>query len=54
MTTSIRQKARSSGIPVVAVYETMPASGYDYQSWMMAEVGAIESAAVHGKSTEHL
>ncbi len=54
LTTSIRQKARSSGIPVVAVYETMPASGYDYQSWMMAEVGAIESAAVHGKSTEHL
>ena len=28
-------------MPVVGVYETMPTPGYDYQSWMLAEVAAI-------------
>ena len=46
--------ARSAGTPVVGVYETMPTPGYDYQSWMLAEVTAIEDAVVHGTSTEHL
>ncbi len=54
LTTSIRHTAQSSGVPVVGVYETMPMPGYDYQTWMLAEVHAIENAVVHGTSTEHL
>ena len=42
LTTSIRQTALKAGVPVVGVYETMPTPGYDYQSWMLAEVNAIE------------
>ena len=38
LTTSIRQTALKAGVPVVGVYETMPTPGYDYQSWMLAEV----------------
>ncbi len=46
--------AKANGIPVVGVYETMPSPGYDYQSWMTAEVTAL-SKAVSGKvSTERL
>jgi zinc/manganese transport system substrate-binding protein len=41
-------------IPVVGVYETMPTPGYDYQSWMMAEVRALERAVAHGVSTRRL
>ncbi|MGO8863622.1 MAG: metal ABC transporter solute-binding protein, Zn/Mn family, partial [Acidimicrobiales bacterium] len=54
LTTSIRETAQSAGVPVVGVYETMPTPGYDYQSWMLAEVVAIQAAVVHGTSTEHL
>ena len=54
LTTSIRQTAIASGVPVVGVYETMPTPGYNYQSWMMAEIHAIEAAVEHGTSTEHL
>jgi zinc/manganese transport system substrate-binding protein len=54
LTTSIRRTAQAAGIPVVAVYETMPTPGYDYQSWMLAEVDAVEAAVVHGVSTAHL
>jgi zinc/manganese transport system substrate-binding protein len=54
LTTSVRHTARAAGVPVVAVYETMPTPGYDYQSWMLAEVDAIEAAVAHGVSTEHL
>ncbi len=43
--------ARRAGVPVVGVYETMPAPGYDYQSWMMAEVRALSRAVAHGRST---
>ncbi len=43
-----------AGVPVVGVYETMPTPGYDYQSWMLAEVNAIRSAVTSGTSTEHL
>jgi zinc/manganese transport system substrate-binding protein len=49
LTASIRQSARSSGVPVVGVYETMP-TGYDYQSWMLAETEAIQNAIAHGTS----
>jgi zinc/manganese transport system substrate-binding protein len=54
LTQSFITAANSAGIPVVGVYETMPVPGYDYQSWMLAEVNAL-SAAVSGKiSTQHL
>ncbi len=46
--------AKAAGIPVVGVYETMPAPGYDYQTWMLAEVKAIEKAVGQGVSTEKL
>jgi len=45
--------AHASGIPVVGVYETMPA-GYDYQSWMTAEISALGKAVTSKVSTEHL
>ncbi|MCU1491889.1 MAG: cation transporter substrate-binding protein [Acidimicrobiaceae bacterium] len=54
LTTSIRNTAQNAGIPVVGVYETMPTPGYDYQSWMLAEVHAIETAVTKHTSTEHL
>ncbi len=54
LTISIRQTAEQSGVPVVAVYETMPTPGYDYQSWMMAELQAVLRAVTSGSSTEHL
>ncbi len=45
--------AKKSGVPVVGVYETMP-TGYTYQSWMLAEVAALEKAVTSGASTETL
>jgi zinc/manganese transport system substrate-binding protein len=54
LTTSVRTTAEEAGIPVVGVYETMPTPGYDYQSWMLAEVRAIQKAVVDHVSTEHL
>ncbi len=54
LTTSIRLGALKAGIPVVGVYETMPTPGYDYQSWMLAEVNAIERAVTRGISTPRL
>ena len=54
LTDSIRQAAVKAGVPVVAVYETMPTPGFDYQSWMMAEVSAVTAAITSGTSTQHL
>jgi len=54
LTTSIRQTAEKNGVPVVGVYETMPTPGYDYQSWMLAEVHAIQDAVANGTFTEQL
>ncbi|MGH9091397.1 MAG: metal ABC transporter solute-binding protein, Zn/Mn family [Acidimicrobiales bacterium] len=54
LTDSIRQTALQAGVPVVGVYETMPVPGYDYQSWMMAELDAIKRAVTTGASTQHL
>jgi zinc/manganese transport system substrate-binding protein len=54
LTDSIRQTALAAGVPVVGVYETMPVPGYDYQSWMMAELNAIKKAITTGSSTQHL
>ena len=41
-------------MPVVGVYETMPTPGYDYQSWMLAEVNAIQKAVASKISTQQL
>ena len=54
LTESFVKDAKRGGIPVVGVYETMPTPGYDYQSWMVAEVKAIERAVAQGISTEKL
>ena len=54
LTTSIRETALKAGVPVVGVYETMPTPGYDFQSWMLAEVNAIEKAVRTKTSTEQL
>ncbi len=53
LTISIRENAIHDGVPVVGVYETMP-TGYDYQSWMMAEVHAITEAVTNKISTQQL
>jgi zinc/manganese transport system substrate-binding protein len=54
LTGSFLNQARKYGIPVVGVYETMPAPGYDYQSWMLAEVRAVQQAVATKTSTEKL
>jgi zinc/manganese transport system substrate-binding protein len=54
VTTSLRSLAESSGVPVVAVYETMPTPGYNYQSWMLAEITALTKALVSKTSTKEL
>ncbi|MGB9182593.1 MAG: zinc ABC transporter substrate-binding protein [Solirubrobacteraceae bacterium] len=54
LTSTIRQTALDAGVPVVGVYETMPTPGYDFQSWMLAEVNAIQKAVTAKVSTQHL
>jgi zinc/manganese transport system substrate-binding protein len=54
VTQSLLAKAHQDGIPVVGVYETMPVPGYNYQSWMLAEVQALQKAVASGVSTEKL
>jgi zinc/manganese transport system substrate-binding protein len=54
LTESFLGLARANNIPVVGVYETMPAPGYTYQSWMLAEVTALREAVAKHVSTETL
>jgi zinc/manganese transport system substrate-binding protein len=54
VTASFLSTAQRYGIPVVGVYETMPTPGYDYQSWMVAEVHALQKAVADKISTEKL
>ncbi len=54
LTASFKSAAQLAGVPIVGVYETMPPSGYDYQSWMLAEVHAIDSAVTNRTSTVKL
>jgi zinc/manganese transport system substrate-binding protein len=54
LTQSFIALAQQNGIPVVGVYETMPTPGYTYQSWMQAEVKALQEAVTSKKSTEKL
>jgi zinc/manganese transport system substrate-binding protein len=46
--------AQKNGIPIVGVYETMPTPGYTYQTWMLAEVAALEKAVTNKVSTDTL
>jgi zinc/manganese transport system substrate-binding protein len=54
LTQSFLKLAAEHHVPVVGVYETMPVPDYDYQSWMLAEVKALEKALTTGASTERL
>jgi zinc/manganese transport system substrate-binding protein len=54
VTVSLRDLATKSHVPVVAVYETMPTPGYDYQTWMIAEIDALTKAIEHDHSTTSL
>jgi zinc/manganese transport system substrate-binding protein len=54
LTQSFLSLAKKNGIPVVGVYETMPTPGFTYQSWMLAEVNALEKAVTGNVSTETL
>ncbi len=53
VTQSFLRAAAARHIPEVAVYETMP-QGYDYQSWMLAELAALDRAVSTGRSTTSL
>ncbi|HEX5191498.1 MAG TPA: zinc ABC transporter substrate-binding protein [Solirubrobacteraceae bacterium] len=54
ITNDFLTQAHDAGVPVVGVYETMPSPGYDYQSWMMAELHALQRAVVDDRSTTTL
>jgi len=54
LTESFIALAHANGVPVVGVYETMPVPGYDYQSWMLAEVRDLQKAVADKTSSEHL
>jgi zinc/manganese transport system substrate-binding protein len=53
LTESFLSDATRNHVPVVSVYETMPA-GYHYQSWMLAETRALARAISDGVSTRKL
>jgi zinc/manganese transport system substrate-binding protein len=53
LTATFLSDAIKARVPVVGVYETMPTPGYDYQSWMMAEMNAL-GLALRGMSTVKL
>ena len=54
LTQSFLGLAHKYGIPVVGLYETMPTPGYDYQSWMLAEVRALQRAVADKITTARL
>lgn len=54
LTESFITASQAAHIPVIGVYETMPTPGFTYQSWMLAEVNALNDAVAHGVSTQHL
>jgi zinc/manganese transport system substrate-binding protein len=53
LTSSFLAAAKAHHVPVVGVYETMPA-GYHYQGWMLAEMDALSRAVTAQQSTETL
>jgi zinc/manganese transport system substrate-binding protein len=54
LTQDFLTQAHQHDIPVVGVYETMPTPGYTYQSWMLAEVRALQKAVADKVSTQKL
>ena len=54
LTQTFISAAHAANIPVIGVYETMPTPGFTYQSWMLAEVNALQKAVADGTSTESL
>jgi zinc/manganese transport system substrate-binding protein len=54
LTQDFLAQAHQHDIPVVGVYETMPTPGYTYQSWMLAEVKALQKAVADKVSTQKL
>jgi zinc/manganese transport system substrate-binding protein len=50
VTLALINLATQDHVPTVAVYETMP-TGLHVQTWMLAEIAAIEAALTHGTST---
>ncbi|MDQ1547191.1 MAG: zinc/manganese transport system substrate-binding protein [Actinomycetota bacterium] len=46
--------ARAHHVPVVGVYETMPTDGLSYQTWMEAELAALDRAVTSHQSTVKL
>jgi zinc/manganese transport system substrate-binding protein len=54
ITATYLKLARANHVPVVGVYETMPTDGYTYQSWMEAELAALDKAVTAGVSTQRL
>jgi zinc/manganese transport system substrate-binding protein len=54
LTASFLKLASQYNVPVVGVYETMPVPGYDYQSWMLSEVQALQKAMTQKVSTQKL
>jgi zinc/manganese transport system substrate-binding protein len=54
LTQSFITLAQQNHIPVVSVYETMPVPGYDFQTWMLAEVQALRKAVTGQVSTGRL
>lgn len=54
LTRSFLDASKKAAIPVVGVYETMPTPGYTFQTWMMAEVAALEKAVTDKVSTQTL
>ena len=54
LTQSFITLTQQNHIPVVSVYETMPVPGYDFQTWMLAEVQDLRKAVTANASTEHL
>lgn len=52
-TKALLELARKNKIPVVGIYETMPA-GYTYQKWMETETQAIQNAVLKRVSDEQL
>ncbi len=53
LTVKLLDLARTHHIPIVGVYETMPRSK-TYQSWMLAELVALDRALGTGVSTERM
>ncbi|MFT8358867.1 metal ABC transporter solute-binding protein, Zn/Mn family [Bifidobacterium aquikefiri] len=53
LTAKYKAAAKKNGIPIVAVYETMPAK-YHYVQWMTSELAALDKAVSQQQSTESL